>query len=55
MKKDYRPFYGGVVILVAGAMLLALDGGWYNKIIGTLLLLFGVGLVCVGWSNENEK
>jgi hypothetical protein len=54
-KNNNAAFYVGGVILGAGAFVLALNGGWYNNIVGTLLIIFGLGLVCVAWSNDNEK
>lgn len=54
-KKDYTPFYGGVVIMVAGAAVVAVSGGWISNIVGILVLLFGICLVCVGWSTEHER
>jgi hypothetical protein len=54
-QRNNAALYVGASILGAGAFVLALNGGWYNKIVGTLLILFGLGLVCVAWSNDNEK
>lgn len=56
-KKDtnYAPFYGGIVLMVAGAAILASTEGWIAALTGIFILLFGIGLVCVGWSTENEK
>lgn len=54
-KKNYAPFYGGIVLMVAGAAILATTEGWLAKLTGLFILLFGICLVCVGWSTENEK